>query len=219
MKKKLANILKYVLLLAILIIFIFVVHKFLFNGHKFTMRRLRRYILSYGKFSAFCFVIIYSIKPIVMFIPASFLSVLAGNIFGPLRAFILSMIGCFFSGTVAFYLSRYLGKPFVNKILKGKVLKLDDDIEKHGFAIMFLMRLAFVFPYDPLSYAAGITKVKYKDFITGTMLGIIPEMFMYSFIGKNIRRIYSAKVIIPILLVAFLAFFASYVYKKYKKEI
>jgi uncharacterized membrane protein YdjX (TVP38/TMEM64 family) len=160
----------------------------------------------------------YSLKPILFVIPASLLSIVAGNIFGSFYAFIYSMIGCFFSGTLAFFLAKFMGKPFVDKILKGKVLKIDSGLEKHGFLIMLLMRLSFVFPYDALSYASGLTKVKYKDFIMGTMLGIIPEMIMYSYIGKNLGTYTIKKIFIPIILMTIIAILANYLYKNYKND-
>lgn len=196
-------------------------HQIIHVKHKIIhmdARFLKRYILSYGKFSTLVFVVIYGLKPIVFIIPASLLSILAGNIFGPWIATILSLLGCFFAGTVAFYLAKILGKPFVDKMLKGKALKLDASIEKHGFLIMLLMRLSVVFPYDPLSYAAGLTKMKYRDFILGTVIGVIPEMITYSLIGKGLEHPSFLRFAIPIALVSIVAFSSYYVYKRYKEK-
>lgn len=181
-------------------------------------RNIKRYILSYGKFAALAFVIIYSLKPILFVVPASLLSIMAGGIFGPWKAFLLSMVSCFLSASFAFFLAKKLGKPFVDKILKGKVMKLDNGIEKHGFIIMLLMRLSFVFAYDPLSYASGLTSMKYKDFILGTVIGIVPEMLAYSFMGKNFERGFSVKAFFPLIIIFIIASIAAFIYKKYKSK-
>lgn len=215
MKKFIKNGLKYVLLFILVIAVLVFVFKFKRLFHDMSYRHLKRFLLSYGKFSALAFIIIYSLKAVLLVIPASLLSIVAGNIYGPLNAFIFSIIGCFFSGTLAFCLAKALGKPFVDKLLKGKVLKLDSAIEKHGFIIMLLMRLSFVFPYDVLSYAAGLTKIKYRDYILGTILGIIPEMILYSYIGKNFGLKTVHKLIIPIILMILLALAANGIYRKY----
>jgi len=193
---------------------------FKYKGHigHLSIRALRRYILSYGKFSAVIFVLIYSLKPIFIILPSSLLSILAGSIFGPYEAFILSMISCYLSGTLGFFLSKALGKSFVHKLLRGKAVSLDSNAEKHGFKIMFVMRLSTLFPYDPLSYAAGLTKMKYRDFILASLLGIAPEMLAYSFMGKNLRHPFSLKFIAPIIIVAIVAIIASYIYKTSKDK-
>lgn len=220
------NKIKYILIICVVAIVLYLLFRYRdiftyinmgnFRRH-ISMRHLRNYILSYGNFAAVIFVVIYSLKPVALVVPASLLSILAGNIFGPIYAFVLSMIGCFFAASLAFFLAHMLGKPFVDKVLRGKIFKLDGRIEKHGFLIMLIMRLSFVFPYDPLSYAAGLTKMKYTDFILGTMLGIIPEMLSYSFMGKHLNNPFSVKMLIPIVTMLAVAVTASYIYKKFKK--
>lgn len=214
-KNKLIKIFIMVVICAILAYFIFKYKRHL--GH-INIRDLRRYILSYGKFSAVAFVLIYSLKPIFLIIPASLLSILAGSIFGPYEAFTLSMISCYFAGTLGFFLSKILGKSFVHKLLKGKAIGLDANAEKHGFKIMLIMRLSTLFPYDPLSYAAGLTKMKYKDFIIATLIGISPEMLAYSFMGKNLKHPFSLRFIAPIIIIIIIAIIASYIYKSIKDK-
>ena len=50
---------------------------------------------------------------------------MSASVFGSIKAFILTMIGFFISGTVAFYLARFLGKDFVESIIGDKLIKLD----------------------------------------------------------------------------------------------
>ena len=218
MPKNIKQITKYVIyFLGILVILYFIIyHRRMF--HHINVKHIKTYILSYGKYAAVCFILLYSIKPIVFIVPASFLSIIAGNIFGPYTGFFLSIISCFFAASLAFYLSKVLGKPFVDKILKGKAMKLDESIEKHGFLIMLIMRLSFIFPFDGLSYAAGLSKMKYSDFILGTILGILPEMTVYSFMGKNIGKPLSVKFILPIIILVIIALISSYVYKTIKNK-
>lgn len=188
-----------------------------------NIRYVRAFISSFirrsGKVTiGIVFVLLYSLKPVLLVIPASLLSIFAGNIFGPYVAFALSMVGCFFSATLSFYLARWLGQPFVNKLLKGKALKMDDQVEKHGFKIMLLMRLSMIFPYDALGFASGLSKMNYGDFILGTVLGIIPEIFTYSYMGKHLKKPFSLKFILPIVAAVIIAYAASRWYKSDRKN-
>lgn len=220
MKNAGANITKYIIAILVLILAAILIIYYKSYIRNINAHDIKRFILSYGEYASICFVIIYSIKPLVFIIPASLLSILAGNIFGPFYSFMLSMISCFFAGTLAFFLSKILGKPFIDKKLKGKGLLIDNNIKENGFIIMLLMRFAFVFPYDELSYAAGMTKMRYVDFIIATLIGISPEMIMYSFMGENIMHPFSMKVIIPIVSVMIIAPTSYYIYrKKYKKKV
>ena len=211
------KIIKYIILSLILLLVTVILIKYRTELKHINFKHLKKFIKSYGKFSSLCFIIIYSLKPILFIVPTSLLTVIAGNIFGPFVGLALSMFSSFIAASIAFYLARFFGKPFVDKLIGEKTLKLDDNIEKNGFIIMLLMRLSIVFPFDPLCYASGLTKIKYRDFILGTMLGILPEMLVYSFMGKNISHPFSKVFILPILFVMLLALISYYVYKKYKK--
>ncbi|MCI1944543.1 TVP38/TMEM64 family protein [Clostridium luticellarii] len=207
------------IIFAVLVLFIIIllfVYKDKF--YNIDVYKIKSYIQSYGRLSAIVFIIMYTLRPLLIIFPASIMSIIAGNIFNAHIAVLLSMVGCFGSATVAFFLSRYFGRSFVNRILKGKALNLDKNIEKYGFRIMTVMRLSFVFPYDPLSYAAGLTKMKYSDFIFGTLLGTLPEMVTYSLMGKNLSDPFSVKFILPIMILCIIAFCSIYIHKRKTKN-
>ena len=217
MKNKAKNIINAILIICISFLFIYFLLKYQKHLRHINFKALRSYILSFGPLAFLVLLLIYSLKPIILVFPALLLTVLAGNIFGPLKGFLLTMLGLYFSGTLAFYLAKSLGKPFVSKITRGKLLKLDDNIETHGFKIMLLMRVSTLFPYDPLSYAAGLTKITYRDFITASLLGAFPEMLAYSYLGQNMHHPFSKKFIIPLALVAIVAIGGSFMFKSYNK--
>jgi len=216
MKKN--NSIRVLLLIIVCTIVTFFIFKYKRQIRHIKIHELRAYILSFGQFAAIVFILIYSLKPILLIVPSAAFSILAGTIFGPYKAFGLSMISSFFAATLAFYLARMLGKPFVNKLLRGKALNLDSNIEKHGFKIMLIMRLSIVFPYDALSYASGLTKMKYRDFILGTLIGIAPEMLSYSFMGKHIRNPFSLKFILPLVVVGIIGIGSYCIYQRTTKK-
>lgn len=218
MCKNLKNIVKAVLILCISFVFIYLLIKYQKYFAHVNIKNLRNYILSFGSLAWIVFIIIFSLKPIIIVFPSLVFMIIAGNIFGPTKGFILSMIGLYTSATFAFYLAKQMGKPFVSKITRGKLLRLDDNMEIHGFKIILLLRLASVFAYDPLSYAAGLTRIKYRDFIIATMIGTLPEMITYSYLGGNMSNILSKKFIIPVLMLIIVGTISSYVYKYYLRK-
>lgn len=168
---------------------------------QFKAKEIIQLIRNQGVFAELAYLLIYVIKPFLIVIPSNIVAIAGGIIFGPVEGFILSMIGFFLSGTIAFYISRILGKDFVQGIIGDRFIKLDTNIREHGFRIMFLLRLPPVLPYDPLSYASGFTNILYKDFITASVLGVVPETLCYSIIGPNFKNPLSFKFIIPVLIV------------------
>jgi uncharacterized membrane protein YdjX (TVP38/TMEM64 family) len=185
-------------------------------GFNFNVSSIKEYLLSYGKWSIVILLLIFTVKPLFIITPISALAIVAGMLYGPIYGTIYTMIGSFLSATVGFFIAKYLGSTFVNKLLKGKNTQIEGDIETHGLKIMMFLRLAFIFPYDPLSYAAGLSKMKYRHFIIGTLIGVAPEMFAYNFIGTSIEDLFSKKSLYAIIVV--LLFAVVIVCFKYKKR-
>lgn len=200
----------------IALVFFLIRHRHLISN--FNITEVKSSIQSYGNMSIIIFLLISALKPVILILPTAILSIASGSIYGPVLGFAISLSGSFLSATTAFFISRIMGKGIADKLLKGKAVKLDNNIEKHGFKIMLFMRLGVIFPFDALSYAAGLSKMKYRDFAFGTVLGIIPEMISYSYAGENLDNPFSLKFIAPIILIVVLAAIFSAIYKKIRKD-
>lgn len=217
-----ASLVKILLLIAVLmVILMFLKQTHLFHHFKHRhigVNEIKGYLLSYGQWSIGILFLIYLLKPIFVVTPISVLAVASGLIYGPVYGTIYTMIGAFLSATVAFYLASILGQSFVDKLLKGKNTKIEGDIEKHGFSVILFLRLAFIFPYDPLSFAAGLSKMKYRHFILGTLIGVIPEMIAYNYLGTSIDDLFSKKSLVAVLIIVGIALVSFIIKYKFKKE-
>lgn len=200
----------------IAIIYIYKISKLHFCFGRVNIRSLKRFIGSYGKYSAIVLLIIYAVKPFVMLFPTWVLGVVSGVLYGWFWGYIISLLGCFVSATVGYYVARFLGKDFVHKITKGKLDKFDKVLEKDGFKILFLMRLPVIFPYDALSLACGLTSIRYRDFILASVLGVMPEMFAYNYFGNSFNTRHYKSLLIPITIIIILLVI-SYIIKDMKE--
>lgn len=212
MKKKLFF--KLLIFIALISLIIFGLYKSGIDLRHLDINTLVKYIRNCGRYKIMCFIAICALKPLMVFLPAAMFSIVGGIIFGSIEGFMLNMLGFFLSGTIAFFISRYLGKNVVDKIVRGKALKLNSNLERNGFKILFLLRLPPVLPYDPLSYACGLTKMKYWDFIFASVLGVVPETFCYSYMGQNILSPFSPKFIIPLVIIIIATVTSTIVFKK-----
>ncbi|MBE6051538.1 MAG: TVP38/TMEM64 family protein [Clostridium sp.] len=197
-----------IFMLLVMLSIVIVVKNWHFIRH-LRVEKIVEYLRSKGPFATIIFLGIYAVKPFIIVMPSNIVAIVGGIIFGPVKGFLLSMLGFFISGTIAFYLSRILGKEFVQKLVGNKFMKLDDNMKNNGFKILFFLRLPPVLPYDPLSYACGFTNINYWAFIIASVLGVVPETLCYSIMGKNLSNPFSAKFIIPIVIVVLVTIFSK----------
>lgn len=164
-------------------------------------------------YSTLVYILIFIIKPFLILVPSNVLVIIGGILFGPVKGFLLNMLGFFISGTISFYISRLLGRDFVEGIVGKRFIKLDRNLEERGFKILFLLRLPPVLPYDALSYACGLTKIKYRDFIAASLLGVVPETICYSIMGKSFSNPLSPSFIIPIGIIIIATLFSRKLFR------
>jgi len=176
-----------------------------------------RFIREKGPYAIGVYLLIFAIKPFLVIAPSNLISITGGILFGPVKGFIFSIIGFFISGTVAFYLARFLGKDFVRSIIGDRFIKLDDNIDKNGFKILFLLRLPPILPYDPLSYACGFTNIKYLTFILASVIGAIPETLCFSILGPSFKHPFSLKFMIPLAAIILITVFSKKIMNFRKK--
>ncbi|MDF2986284.1 MAG: DedA family protein [Eubacterium sp.] len=190
-----------VLLLLVMYFSAFDFHHVIHRIRKLNLESIEQYIKSYGSWSIAAFLVISTIRPIAVIIPITLMTLIAGGIYGPVYGFILAMVSIFISSNVAFFISRYFGKTFVERLIRKRADKINVHLENNGFKIILLMRLSGVFPLDLVSYTAGLTKVKYKEFIIATMIGSAPETFSVAYMGHHINNPLSPGFILSVVMV------------------
>jgi uncharacterized membrane protein YdjX (TVP38/TMEM64 family) len=98
------------------------------------------------------------------------------------------MLGSLLAATAAFFLSRVMGRDFVQKMLGKRADYMNNKAGNYGIGIIASIRVSFVVPFDVLSYLAGLVKMRYRDFIIGTFLGILPEVLSLSYLGGKLKH-------------------------------
>lgn len=147
-------------------------------------QQIKDFVLSFGIYAPIIFIVLFTFVPLTLF-PDAILAIAGGLIFGLAEGSLYIMIGALFGATLSFFLARFYG-GWLRKKLKGeKFLNIDTQVKNNGFLIIFLLRLIPLVPFDIISYSAGFSSIRYKDFILATLFGIIPGVLVYANIGAE----------------------------------
>lgn len=117
--------------------------------------------------------------------PASLLTILAGVLFGVWWGTLLAWAGAVLGALGGFALGRRLGRPAVDRMLRGRLRQADQVLRDHGLVAVLAVRLLPLFPFTPLNYAAGLVDVRFRDYALGTALGIVPGALAYAAVGAS----------------------------------
>ena len=173
---------------------------------QFDIQALSDWVRDQGLTGMLLYVLAYTIRPLVFF-PASLLTIFGGYTYGPWLGTLLDVIGAGTGGLLSFWIARLLGRRGVEKLIgKGKLNVLDERIATNGFLVVLVVRLIPLFPFDAISYASGLSKIRFKQFAIANYLWIMPGAFAYNNIGSSLRDPFSWQFFVAIGL--YVLFFA-----------
>lgn len=154
----------------------------------FDYKKLRMFILSFGPYSAVMFILIQSLQVVFAPVPGEISGFVGGLIFGNVLGTLYSTIGLVFGSLVAFYISRFLGLRFVEKIVKKDYIDRFNHFVRHkGVNVSFILFLIPGFPKDSLCYLLGLTHMRVVDFILINVFARLPGTFMLTMQGTAVH--------------------------------
>jgi len=152
----------------------------------FTPDVVRHFIGGFGPWAIIVYVLLYTINTISILPPIAFMSLSAGFLFGPIFGFIALTLGSFLGTSATFFIARRFGGEFVDKLIKGKAVEFQRKLSKNGFLVILPIRLIGFPPWELVNYASGLSKISYKDYITATMIGIMPAVIIQVFFSDRL---------------------------------
>lgn len=121
----------------------------------------------------------------LLLLPAGVLCMGSGLFFGLWWGFFLVLLGNVGGAAAAFWISRRLGRQWVEKKAShvGKWVALDDAIAREGWRIIFFSQVHPLFPSSLLNYMYGITRIPFGTCMMWIALGQAPGLFLYVYLG------------------------------------
>ena len=189
-----------------------------------TPEGLGRFLEMAGIWGPVVFALVYA-AGVCLFVPGTLLTTLGGAIFGATQGFLYVWVGAMLGASAAFWIGRTLGRDLAASLVGDRLKKYDEAIERNGFATVLYLRLVY-FPFTPMNFVMGLTRVRFRDYFFGTALGIVVGTFIFTFFVGTVRDVWasgdwggllSLKVLFSVALFVF-SFFIPKIIKKIKGE-
>ena len=195
-------------------------HGVIFSLFNSDYQKLINFVDSFGFWAWLILVLLVILEVVFAPVPSLILYVIAGLLFGTLLGGLLILIGNIIGAFIDFKIARVLGRNFVERRVKKEVKeKFDNFSKKYGGVSLFLLRLNPFTSSDLFSYLAGLTKMKTSKFLLATTLGLIPLIFVKTYVGEVLTT--SNQILSSIIIVASVLYLIIFVYlflKSLKKK-
>lgn len=117
-------------------------------------------------------------------VPRTLLAGVGGVLFGFVGGAAYILAGVTLGAVLAHAIGRYLGRDFIARHLRGRLLAVEQAVTNRGILAVVISRMIPFVPFCVANYVFGTTRVKLLPFISGTLLGALPATLAYAALGS-----------------------------------
>jgi uncharacterized membrane protein YdjX (TVP38/TMEM64 family) len=137
-------------------------------------RPFKDWVDGFGAWGPIVFIAVMALSVLIAPIPNSPIFIAAGLAWGPVLGTIYSIAGLMLGSSMAFYVSRWLGRAWLPRLIGGKAAaRIDTIAETMGGRVIFWARMLPAINFDWISYIAGLTSIRFVPFLLYSFLGFI----------------------------------------------
>jgi uncharacterized membrane protein YdjX (TVP38/TMEM64 family) len=141
-----------------------------------------------GFWAPLLYVLLYAIATFLL-LPSTPLNLSGGAVFGIWWGTVWTTLGAVVAAIVCFWFSRTIGRDFVQRRFAGRWQQLDEELAGGGIFYMVAIRLLPLLPYGLVNFGAGLTRVKFRDYLWGTLLGTTPGLLPFVMMGAGLAEL------------------------------
>jgi uncharacterized membrane protein YdjX (TVP38/TMEM64 family) len=135
---------------------------------------------------------------------AAVLTLAGGGLFGLLVGTVAVSLASTIGATLAFIVSRFLLREWVQRKFGEKMATINTGIEKEGAFYLFSLRLVPIFPFFIINLLMGLTRMRLSTFFWVSQIGMLPGTLVYVNAGKQLAQIDSISgILAPGVLISF----------------
>ncbi|MBI9083586.1 MAG: FAD-dependent oxidoreductase [Desulfobacterales bacterium] len=135
---------------------------------------------------------------------ATVMTLAGGGLFGLWVGLVVISFASTIGATLAFLVSRFLLKDWVQGKFGEKLRAINAGVEKDGPFYLFTLRLVPLFPFFVINLVMGLTPIRTMAYYLVSQVGMLPGTFVYVNAGTQLAKIDSASGILsPGLLFSF----------------
>lgn len=136
------------------------------------------YLEHYETQSIFVYIGLQILQVVISIIPGQVFQMAAGYLYGFWFALLYAMIGAVIGTAISFMLAKLLGRDFLHLFFGEEKMSyyISRLNSKQGYTLVFLLYLIPGLPKDVVSYAAGVSEIKFKPFLILSAVGRLPGM-------------------------------------------
>jgi uncharacterized membrane protein YdjX (TVP38/TMEM64 family) len=125
----------------------------------------------------------------------------AGLLFGTVGGTPLALAGVTAAALAQMWVARRLAAGHHGNLLPQRTKAIEDFLTRNGTLAVMESRIVPLLPYGLVNWSAGLTRLRYRDMVLGTVVGAAPKVFAYTALGGSLTDLSSPEAIAAVTLI------------------
>lgn len=151
--------------------------------------------------------------------PRQIVAFLGGYAFGAFIGVLLATLATVGGCILTFYVSKIMVKPFIRRKFQKQSARINTFLGSEPTRKTIIIRLLPIGSNVLTNLIAGSTNVKPASFFIGSCIGYIPQMFIFSLLGKGMLIGSEWKIVLSVLLFFISSYLSFSLYKKHRLSL
>jgi pyruvate/2-oxoglutarate dehydrogenase complex dihydrolipoamide dehydrogenase (E3) component/uncharacterized membrane protein YdjX (TVP38/TMEM64 family) len=135
---------------------------------------------------------------------AAVMTLVGGAIFGVLWGTVVVSFASTIGATLAFLVSRFLLRDYVQNRFSGSLKAVNEGIRKDGAFYLFTLRLVPLFPFFVINLVIGLTPIRIGTFFIVSQIGMLAGTIVYVNAGTQLAKVEALSgILTPGLILSF----------------
>jgi len=122
----------------------------------------------------------------ILFFPVTLFPVIGGVLCNFWPAALYNLLASTTGALLAFWAARLLGRKSVERLLQGRWKSFDEFVSTRGVWTVLLCRWTGIPPFLIANYTLGLSGVRLRDYLIGTIIGILPWTLLITYTANSL---------------------------------
>lgn len=184
-------------------------------------KQFRSMVEDAGAWAPLVFVLLKASTYVIAPLSGSSIVLASGAVFGVMEGIALSVAGDTLGGSINYWIGRTLGRAGITRFAGKKALSQVDQVASNvaNWRILLGARIVLSSLYDFVSYAAGLARISFSQFVIVTTVGGVPTVALLAFLGDaSVESPATSYIMIAVASVSFVACCITYFAHRRQKK-
>ncbi len=148
---------------------------------------IEEWIDGFGVWGPIVYIALFAVSMLFAPLPTAPMPLVAAAVFGPGLGFVYTITATAIGSTICFWVARRLGRPALARLTSQVALDRIDQLgERLGIRLLIILRLFPIAGVDYVSYAAGLTQMRFLAYIIVSVLASVPILILAAALGDAV---------------------------------